>query len=114
MQKLSNGCMNLCVWACGIPKSKGQGAIGYRERVKCHRLRGALLCKQDHLTKSLKCARKDSACCLSQYLEMPSSTKCLYNEGGSADDANADDSICETRTSARATVRGEPIGPPLD
>ena len=44
----------------------------------------------------------------------PSSTKCLYNykEGGSADEANANDSILGTRTSANATVRGEPIGPP--
>ena len=43
---------------------------------------------------------------------MPSSTKCLYKEGGSADEANANDSILVTRTSANATVRGEPIGPP--
>ena len=53
MQKLNNGCMNLCVWACGILKSKGHGAIGYRERVKYHRLRGALRCKQYHRKKSL-------------------------------------------------------------
>ena len=37
---------------------------------------------------------------------MPSSTKCLYKEGGSADEANANDSILVTRTSANATVRG--------
>ena len=36
---------------------------------------------------------------------MPSSTKCLYKEGGSADDAN--DSILVTRTSDNATVRQE-------
>ena len=36
---------------------------------------------------------------------MPSSTKCLYKEGGSADEANANDSILVTRTSANATAR---------
>ena len=56
--------------------------------------------------------KKDSACCRSRYLEMPSSTKCSYKEGGSAEDANANDSTLVTRTSANATVRGEPIGPP--
>ena len=77
--------MNLCVWACDILKSKGQGAIGYRERVKCHRLRGALLCKQDHQIKSLsvlgktlhvvchdiwKCRRQRNACTMRADLPM--------------------------------------------
>ena len=85
MQKLSSGCMNLCVWACDILKSKGQGAIGYRERVKCHRLRGALRYKEDCRTKSLsmlrktvhavchdiwKCRRQRNACTMKADLQM--------------------------------------------
>ena len=57
MQKLSNGCMNLCVWACDTLKSKGQGAIGYRERVKCHRLRGALLYHRECIILHNYCIR---------------------------------------------------------
>ena len=58
MKRLSSECMCLCVWAFGIQKWKGQGAIGCQEMVECHLMQGAQWCKRDCQIRSSSVLRR--------------------------------------------------------